>query len=85
MPERADADGAPIPLAPLLLAPISAELGIVAALVAAAPRLNPSRSACSRMRNRLLEALSVHPEHACCLHPGGPAAPGPRRVPRVNR
>lgn len=58
-PARGDAGDSPF-----RLAAVHAELNVVAALVAAAPSLNPSRSARSRMRLHLLGALRAGPDRS---------------------
>ncbi len=53
----------------LRLVPVHAELNLVAALLAAAPALNPSRGARSRMRRRLHRALLPNPDASQCVDP----------------
>ncbi len=53
----------------LRLVPVHAELNLVAALLAAAPALNPSRGARSRMRRRLHRALLPNSDASQCVDP----------------
>ena len=59
----------------LRLVPVHAELDMAAALLAAAPALNPSRGARSRMRRRLHRALPLNPDTSQCVDPSPVSLP----------